>query len=274
MFSKDLHDEDWSPFHDITVVDDESDSLQESYEYSLKAINPLGMSDYKTVKIYEYTQGCFKSLDELRDFMARNLPVECNVEDIGAVEIGYIEPGHGSKGKKVWLCNDSDLKAMYNAHNKKKVINLWCYTEKKCSRGKKRSRSPGDEKASSSKYESHSTKRLALVDDIYEKLQDKHKGKYSPEQLRTWAHLLQMGKHESYEEPPDKPFFRGKKSSALSAVNTPTQPVSISPGKKVNMRTELINQLEKWYQLLEMGAISQTQYAELKDTILLDIKEL
>ena len=219
MFSKDLHDEDWSLFHDITVVDDESDSP---------------------------------------------------VEDIGAVEIGYIEPDHGSKGKKVWLCNDSDLKAMYNAHNKKKVINLWCYTEETCSRGKKRSRSPGDEKASSSKYESHSTKRLALV-DIYEKLQDKHKGKYSPEQLRTRAHLLQEGKHESYEEPPDKPFFRGKKSSALSAVNTPTQPVSISPGKKVNMRIELINQLEKWYQLLEMGAISQTQYAELKDTILLDI---
>ena len=83
-----------------------------------------------------------------------------------------------------------------------------------------------------------------------------------------------MGKHESYEEPPDKAFFRGKKSSALSAVNTPTQPFSISLGKKVNMCTELINQLEKWYQLLEMGAISQTQYAELKDTILLDIKEL
>ena len=167
------------------------------------------MSDYKTVKIYEYTQGCFKSLDELRDFIARNLPGECNVEDIGAVEIGYIEPGHGSKGKKVWLCNDSDLKAMYNAHNKK---NLWCYTEKKCSgRGKKRSRFPADEKASSSKYESHSTKRLALVDDIYEKLQDKHKGKCSPEQLRTWAHLLQMGKHESYEEPPTRQaFLQGK----------------------------------------------------------------
>ena len=30
--------------------------------------------------------------------MARNLPGEFNVEDIGAVEIGYIEPGHGSKG--------------------------------------------------------------------------------------------------------------------------------------------------------------------------------
>ena len=54
-------------------------------------------------------------------------------------------------------------------------------------------------------------------------------------------YCMQMGKHESYEEPPDKPFFRGKKSSALSAVNIPTQLVSISPGKKVNMCTELIN---------------------------------
>ena len=110
---------------------------------------------------------------------------------------------------------------------------------------------------------------MALVDDIYE-LKAKRKSKYSPEQLRTWAHLLQMGKHELYEEPPGKPFFRGKKPSA---VNTPTPPAGISPGK-VNMRTELINQLQKWYQLLESGAISQAQYAELKDTILLDIKEL
>ena len=47
-----------------------------------------------------------------------------------------------------------------------------------------------------------------------------------------------MDKHESYKEPPDKPFFRGKK---LNVVNTPTQPAGISPGKKLNMRTELIN---------------------------------
>ena len=43
-----MHDEDWSPLHDITVVDDEFDSpvesenpndyLQESYEYSLKVM--------------------------------------------------------------------------------------------------------------------------------------------------------------------------------------------------------------------------------------------
>ena len=65
--------------------------------------------------------------------MAKNIPSTCNVEDIGAVEMEYIEPGHSSKGKKV--CNDSDLKAMYNAHKGKRLINLWCYTEK-CGKGK------------------------------------------------------------------------------------------------------------------------------------------
>ena len=73
---------------------------------SLGGCPPL---DPPLVKINECPQGSFKSMDELRDFMAKNIPSTCNVEDIGAVEMGYIEPGHGSKGKKVWLCNDSDL---------------------------------------------------------------------------------------------------------------------------------------------------------------------
>lgn len=98
-----------------------------------------------------------------------------------------------------------------------------------------------------------------------------HEGKYSPEQLRAWSHLLEMGKHDSYEQPPDKPFFRGK-----SVKNPVTVPVStpISPLKKVNVRSELINQLQKWHQLLELGAINQSQYGDLKDTILGDINEL
>lgn len=225
------------------------------------------MSDYKTVKICECRQGYFKSLDELREYLGRNLPSACDVEDIAEVDLGYIEPGHGSKGKKVWLCSDSDILTMYNAHKGKRLINLWCYTEKKNSTGKKRPRSPSGEKGS--KYESHSTKKMAAVDGIYAELQDKHKGKYSPEQLRAWAHLLEMGKHESYDDPPDKPFFRGRKSLAKQPVSAASPPVN-----KISMRTELIDQLQKWHQLLELGAISQTQYNELKETILGDIKEL
>ena len=102
---KDAYEEECSS-HDVTVVDDNYYIIKQRYEYSLKAVNPSRMSQYKTIKINECPQGCFKSMDELRDFMAKNIPSTCNVEDIGAVEMGYIEPGHGSKGKKVWLCND------------------------------------------------------------------------------------------------------------------------------------------------------------------------
>ena len=33
-------------------------------------------------------------------------------------EIGYIEPGHGMKGKKLWITRDDDLKEMYDRYNK------------------------------------------------------------------------------------------------------------------------------------------------------------
>ena len=43
---------------------------------------------------------------------------------------------------------------------------------------------------------------------VYEQLRDKHKSLYDEERLRMWAHLIQMGKHASLDEPPDKPLFR------------------------------------------------------------------
>ena len=38
-----------------------------------------------------------------------------------------------------------------------------------------------------------------------DELRAKHKDKYSEEQLRMWAHL-QMKKHSSFDEPPNKRF--------------------------------------------------------------------
>ena len=34
---------------------------------------------------------------------------------------------------------------------------------------------------------------------------------YDEERLRMWARLIQMDKHRSLDEPPDKPFWRGRK---------------------------------------------------------------
>ena len=55
------------------------------------------------------------------------------------------------------------------------------------------------------------SKKLGEVQEIYEKLHSKHTS-YDQEQLRMWAHLIQMGKHDSYEVPPYKPFFKNTKS--------------------------------------------------------------
>ena len=42
--------------------------------------------------------------------------------------IGYIEPGHGAKGKQCWLSTDQDLIDMYDLFARKKCeILLWCY---------------------------------------------------------------------------------------------------------------------------------------------------
>ena len=46
---------------------------------------------------------------------------------------------------------------------------------------------------------------------------------------------------------------------------------SKSPSKRVGVRTQCIDQLSKWHELLTKGAISQSQYEELKQTILKDM---
>ena len=68
----------------------------------------------------------------------------------------------------------------------------------------------------------YQSEKMTEVDKIYSKLQEEHKTGYSPEQLRAWAHLLQMGKHDSYTQPSDKPFFRGRKRAAAVCTSVLT----------------------------------------------------
>ena len=47
-----------------------------------------------------------------------------------------------------------------------------------------------------------------------------------------------------------------------------------SPGKKVKIRSECIDQLQKWHALLNSSAITKEQYEEFQSTILADIRKL
>lgn len=96
------------------------------FGYVLKMINLSCMSEYKNVEIQR--RGYCKSFSELKEFISSNLPSTIEAPNLQEVEMGFIEPGHGSKGRKVWLFDDNDVQKIYEVHLHKKQILLWCYT--------------------------------------------------------------------------------------------------------------------------------------------------
>ena len=67
---------------------------------------------------------------------------------------------------------------------------------------------------------------------------------YSTEQIRVLANMIQMKQHTSYDDPPDKPFFRHSKYLKDESSGSEG---SMSPAKRINLRTECINQLDKCF---------------------------
>ena len=203
--------------------------------------------------------------------------------------LGYVEPGHGAKGKQRWLITDADVADMYKAHQGKKEILLWCHSRVQ-EGAKKRPRSPNSEDSSkpskSSRY-SHHVEKMTEVQVIEDKLKEMHNKDgakiFSDEQIRTWAHLIQMGKHSSYDTPPDKPFWKNRKSmpvatgecSMTSATSDKPVPpaVTISPGKRVNLRGQCVEQLFRLHQLMEKGRISKAEYDEMQESIMAEVRK-
>ena len=245
------------------------------FEYGLKLINPARPSDFTTVNISGRAH-C-STLNDLKEFIWAKFPINRPLELLNLNLVDYIEAGHGAKGRKIWLDDDDDdVAKMYFDHEGKRKILLWCYT----GLGSKKK-----ERETLITYKGKEMKRSQLkkaeeVDEIYHQLEKKHKSTFKPEQLRTWAHMLHVGTHNSYEEPPNKPFFRSthrKRSCAEGLSSTPEHKkvaLSQSPGRRVNIRSELIDQLKKCSDLVESGAISQEVFHDLHDPILSDIKNL
>ena len=140
---------------------------------------------------------------------------------------------------------------------------LWCLSLARSERS--RSRSPcGSSGSSKSSTGSKTSSKVAQsliskrdqVDGIVQKLRDKHQDRFTPPQLNTWAHCIHMKTHSSYDEPPDKPFFKArnskqsKSSQKQDIPSTATQTCGpISPGKRINLRSKCMDQIEKWHEL-------------------------
>ena len=235
-------------------------------------MNPIRKSDYTMHKI---KANKFKTIDELTDQLSKQLPCKFT-------QFGYIEPGHGLKGKTQWITDDDDLTNMHMKCGRRGII-LWCLKQldqpvesHKTSCSKKRTGSDPQQNAPNIKKAKQTPYKTALseVEKTIEDLRKKHGSLYSVEQLNCWAHMYQTQKHGSLEEPPDLPYFKAVKSKPTGrASNSLPSSSGISPTKRVTLRTECMKQLELWHSLLEKGGITKEQYESLQHTILDDIKD-
>lgn len=230
----------------------------------------------------------FESIASVKDAMKKFL--KCDV-----AEIGYISPGHGVNGRCNNLVNDDDLSLMYNEYEGRRGIHgvlLWCRAppctsdatdSQTVSKSGQRKRS--NVHAREDNPPTKCGKKMKQIEEIVEKLKDMHSGRYSLEQYNCWAHTIDMGKHNSYESPPDLPFFVGKKASTKASTpvvaaavvtqgstGSSTQPES--PGKRIRYRGECMDQLTKWHSLLEKGIITEEQYQSFVGKILNDIEKM
>ena len=236
------------------------------------------------------------TLSELKEHVCSCLKIPDN--DHRQFELGYYEPGRGTKAKKRWLTDADDLEDLKKVYKKKKEILLWCYNPSIQPVSKKRGRGgvdtgdagpPAPKTKSRSRFESAYEKKMTKVEEIYENLREKHGNKFKPEQLRAWANMIQLDKHSSLESPPVGRFFKSpnqskssdSESSATATVTGETtaasqssaEPTMLSPTKRVMLRTQCIEQLERWHNLMKSGGITKEQYDELQGSILSEVKK-
>ena len=175
-------------------------------------MNPARKSDY-TVKHLECASR-FITQDDLKGKLSETF-------DFPAERFGYIEPGHGLKGKSRWLTSDDDLEEMYQIHKSRRDILLCCQSSVDSQRTRKRSTPDDGHESQPSKPKREScAKNVQEVEAIMEDLRKKHGSTYSTEKLSAWAHLIQMQKHSSYDCPPNLPYFKLPKSKNKKAGET------------------------------------------------------
>ena len=169
-------------------------------------------------------------------------------------------------------------------YGKRKEILLWCFkpgdkpSQEKQTHKRSHSASHSDAeddtlKPSKSKRDGIA-KKISQVKEVVQKLKEKHGSLYSIEKLNAWAHMIDIGKHDSYETPPDLPYFRGKLKPGIKAPSPESvasscsgasagsscdggagpSGTSVSPAKRISMR-KLLSQMDQWHSLLEKAAI-------------------
>ena len=64
------------------------------------------------------------------------------LEPCRELRVGYMDPGHGWKGKQRWITCDEDLKDMYKVYSSKVEFLIWCFLPGKPENSTKKRKNP------------------------------------------------------------------------------------------------------------------------------------
>ena len=133
---------------------------------------------------------------------------------------GYIHCGHGMRGKQFSITEDDDIQNIYDEYQGRREIIMWMKICKRFhsnseattyfgsrkrqssvdnaegSSSKRLKSGESEQRCAGSKYQGHISK-MNEVDEIIQDLENRHGESkvYSTEQIRVWAHTIQMKQH-------------------------------------------------------------------------------
>ena len=234
--------------------------------------------------------------EKLVDTLSAHLP---NLSD--EFNVGYFL---GRPQTKRWIISEHDLQAMYSTGNEE--ILLWCDGKSQDTSSKKRKKTNDDEEegdedvpAGGKHTKSACAEERELEDGIH-KLQSIHADDYGYGQYRLWARMIRNNQWKDFNNPPNVPMITGKvprkeKNSNTVVDTLATAAVAIikelkkdttsipsnkgmctlggmSPGKKVELRSQYLKQLKEIQNLRDEGVLTLEEFQAEKDTILQTLK--
>ena len=218
------------------------------YTYTLKIINPKRKSEFRVEKFRK--GGIFKTPMELRLFIIGSY--EELVPSTTDFDIGYYKPSRGST--KVYIKSDTDMPIMYEIYKDQHELTIWCVGNYQ-DENEEPSSATASKKRKSDQDAQKSSRRQSIrdeVDEIFMELKEKFESKYTPQQLRLWANMLQVGTWKDQENPPQNPMFgyngksQRKRPSLTEALSSVAEGLARALTGSQSPPTLHVHNLMKW----------------------------
>ena len=292
--------------------DDPTESLQDDskIDIPIKVVNPVKRRQSKTymLNLSLRDMGNLQHLrEEILEQLGKNIVSFCLNFDVG-----YCTGSHK-------ICfTDSDNIREELLHLKSKGKSLWCAGLQDkgvealvCLDSESEDETQPSKKSKMNNKEKVSSfmAKTCRVDALATTLNEKHKDKYNKIQCKLWAEAIDLGKHESHENPPLGPIWcsekpkTGKKTnksvecmasafthmanSVASAFSTPDKQrdaqtdisssntgVGISPGRRIDYQDKLFKQIDMLHKMYERGALTPEQFEKRCQSLLEQLDSL